>query len=214
MGVSEAPGRFFLALIKRDKNPGLRGCDNWGGQIFTYSCSAQLISFEIDFFYSLWTWIYEYLPPPPPNYRYSGASGECLHGLLAFLQKDGKFWICNKNNPNGVVNSFALIKIASCRKRLLQCGERMDQFIRCVILTKDQQEWNSSKTLVNWTLEGSFLFVATARTHVISGSGVTDMSYQNQSAETDWMLAYGKSKFWRTAAQTIEKSRAIFLNGN
>jgi hypothetical protein len=150
----------------------------------------------------------------PPNYRYSGASGECLHGFPAFLQKDGKFWLCNKNNPNGVVDSSALIKIASCTKRLLQCGEQMDQFIRCVILTKDQQEWKSSKTLVNWTLEGRFLFVATARTHVISGSGVTDMSYQNQSAETDWMLAYGKSKFWRTAAQTIEKSRAFFLNGN
>jgi hypothetical protein len=32
-------------------------------QIFIYSCSAQLISFEIDCFYSLWTRIYEYLPP-------------------------------------------------------------------------------------------------------------------------------------------------------
>jgi hypothetical protein len=50
-----------------------RNIDNWGGgQIFIYSCSAQLISFEIDCFNSLWTRIYEYLPPP--NYRYSGAS--------------------------------------------------------------------------------------------------------------------------------------------
>jgi hypothetical protein len=31
-----------------------RNIDNWGGgQIFIYSCSAQLISFEIDCFYSL-----------------------------------------------------------------------------------------------------------------------------------------------------------------
>ena len=37
-----------------------------GGQIFVYSCSAQLISFEIDYFYSLRRRVYEYLPPPPP----------------------------------------------------------------------------------------------------------------------------------------------------
>ena len=27
--------------------------DNWGGMIFIYSCSAQLISFEIDCFYGV-----------------------------------------------------------------------------------------------------------------------------------------------------------------
>ena len=37
-----------------------------GRQIFVYSCSAQLISFEIDWFYSLRRRVYEYLPPPPP----------------------------------------------------------------------------------------------------------------------------------------------------
>ena len=40
-----------------------------GGQIFRYSCSAQLISFEIDCFYGLVTRIYEYLPAPPPPFR-------------------------------------------------------------------------------------------------------------------------------------------------
>ena len=43
--------------------------DNWGGVIFMYSGSAQLISFEINGFYGVWTRIYEYHPPPPPNYR-------------------------------------------------------------------------------------------------------------------------------------------------
>ena len=33
-----------------------------------YSCSAQLVSFEIDCFYGLRTRIYEYVPP---NYRAS-----------------------------------------------------------------------------------------------------------------------------------------------
>ena len=37
-----------------------------GGQIFVYSCSAQLISFEMDWFYSLRRRVYEYLPLPPP----------------------------------------------------------------------------------------------------------------------------------------------------
>jgi hypothetical protein len=36
-------------------------------KLFIYSCSALLISFESDCFYSMWTWIYEYAPPPP-NY--------------------------------------------------------------------------------------------------------------------------------------------------
>jgi hypothetical protein len=40
-----------------------------GGQIFIYSCSARLISFEIDCFYSLWTRIYEYLPPQLSIFR-------------------------------------------------------------------------------------------------------------------------------------------------
>ena len=42
--------------------------DNWGGgggHIFIYSCSAQLVAFEIDCFYGLRTRIYEYVPPPP-----------------------------------------------------------------------------------------------------------------------------------------------------
>ena len=38
------------------------------GQIFLYSCSAQLISFEINCFYGLLTRIYEYLPVPR-NFR-------------------------------------------------------------------------------------------------------------------------------------------------
>ena len=36
-----------------------------GGHIFIHSCSAQLVSFEIDCFYGLRTRIYEYMPPPP-----------------------------------------------------------------------------------------------------------------------------------------------------
>ena len=36
--------------------------DNWR-QMFIYSCFSQLISFEIDCFYGLWTLIYEYDPP-------------------------------------------------------------------------------------------------------------------------------------------------------
>ena len=36
-----------------------------GGLIFIYSGSAQLVSFEINCFYGLWTRIYEYQPPPP-----------------------------------------------------------------------------------------------------------------------------------------------------
>jgi hypothetical protein len=35
-----------------------------GGAIFIYFCSALSISSEIDCFYSLWTWIYEYASPP------------------------------------------------------------------------------------------------------------------------------------------------------
>jgi hypothetical protein len=47
-----------------------RNIDNWGGgQIFIYSCSAQLISFETDCFYSLRTRIYEYLPPQLSIFR-------------------------------------------------------------------------------------------------------------------------------------------------
>ena len=42
-------------------NQGCRG----GGLIFIYSGSAQLISFERNCFYGLWTRIYEYQPPPP-----------------------------------------------------------------------------------------------------------------------------------------------------
>jgi hypothetical protein len=54
-----------------------------GGQIFIYSCSAQLISFEIDCFYSLWTRIYEYLPR---NYRYSGASVQRLLEFTSYTK--------------------------------------------------------------------------------------------------------------------------------
>ena len=65
--------------------------NNWGGggHIFIYSCSAQLISFEIDCFHGLWTRIYEYVPPP--NYRvcYATASNECnLHNRLTIPWRD------------------------------------------------------------------------------------------------------------------------------
>ena len=50
-----------------------------GGQIFIYSCSAQLISFEIDCFYGLVTRICEYLPaPPPPNFRARNDSADIV----------------------------------------------------------------------------------------------------------------------------------------
>ena len=41
--------------------------DNWGGGglIFIHLGSAQLISFEINCFYGVWTQIYEYQPHPP-----------------------------------------------------------------------------------------------------------------------------------------------------
>jgi hypothetical protein len=44
-----------------------------GGQIFIYSCSAQLIYFEIDYFTVC---EHEYMNICPRNYRYSGASEE------------------------------------------------------------------------------------------------------------------------------------------
>ena len=37
--------------------------DNWGGHIFIYSCSVQLVSFEIDCFYGLQ---HEYMNICPP----------------------------------------------------------------------------------------------------------------------------------------------------
>jgi hypothetical protein len=49
-----------------------------------------------------------------------------------FLPKMENFGFATKIIPR-VVNSFALIKTARCSKRLCQCGERMDRFIRCVI---------------------------------------------------------------------------------
>jgi hypothetical protein len=52
------------------------------------------------------------------------------------LQKMENLGFATKKTPR-VVNSFALIKTARCTKRLCQCGERVDQFIRCVILTTD-----------------------------------------------------------------------------
>jgi hypothetical protein len=66
-------------------------------------------------------------------------------------------------------------------------------------------------------LEGRFLFVATARIRASSGSGVTDTSFQNRNADTDRMLAYGKSKkekikaAFSSVVQMIEKSRADFF---
>ena len=39
--------------------------DSWGGAQFIYSCSAQLVSFEIDCFYGLRTQIYMNMCPPP-----------------------------------------------------------------------------------------------------------------------------------------------------
>ena len=53
-----------------------------------------------------------------------------------FLQKMENFGFATKITPR-VVNCFALIKTARCMKRLCQYGERMDRFIRCVILIKD-----------------------------------------------------------------------------
>ena len=35
--------------------------------LLIYSCSALVISFESDCFYCMWTWIYECVPPPPPQ---------------------------------------------------------------------------------------------------------------------------------------------------
>ena len=50
---------------RMDAKQGRSQLDNWGGGglIFIYSGSAQLISFEINCFYGLWTRIYEYQPP-------------------------------------------------------------------------------------------------------------------------------------------------------
>ena len=49
--------------------------DNWVGA-HIHSCSAQLVSFEIDCFYGLRKRIYEYVPPPP-NYRASYGPDLC-----------------------------------------------------------------------------------------------------------------------------------------
>ena len=50
--------------------------DNWGGggggRIFIYVRSAKLTSFEIDYFYSLWTQIMNICPL---SYRSAGATG-------------------------------------------------------------------------------------------------------------------------------------------
>ena len=59
-----------------------------GGQIFIYSCSAQLISFEIDCFYSLWTRIYEYLPPQLSIFRrlwYYECFEWCLYQVVFYF---------------------------------------------------------------------------------------------------------------------------------
>ena len=56
----------------------IMGGGGGGGGIFIYLCFARRISFESDCFYGMWTWIYEYTPPPPlshlrpclPGFRY------------------------------------------------------------------------------------------------------------------------------------------------
>ena len=55
------------------------------GLVFKYSCSALLISFEIDCFQGLWTRVNEY---EPPNYRPSAATvGLVLHLGLGTVGK-------------------------------------------------------------------------------------------------------------------------------
>ena len=56
-----------------------------GGDIFIYSCSAQLISFEINCFYGLQTRIYGYVDPPLIE---SGYATE-----LSSINKDSLVWI-------------------------------------------------------------------------------------------------------------------------
>ena len=73
--------------------PGSSG-DIWGricgrsiggrGNIFIYSCYAQLISFENDCFYSLWTRIYEYVPSPPQLSIFCGSWFEGSRGIFMF----------------------------------------------------------------------------------------------------------------------------------
>jgi hypothetical protein len=79
------------------------------------------------------------------KYRASNSIIAVIHsnGVFAWiasrprlLQKMENLGFATKNTPR-VVHSFALIKTARCTKRLCQCGEGMDQFIRCVILPKD-----------------------------------------------------------------------------
>ena len=53
-----------LDLIFGKSRPVASSIIEGGGHIFIYSCSAQLLSFEIDCFYGLRTRIYEYVPPP------------------------------------------------------------------------------------------------------------------------------------------------------
>ena len=66
--------------------------DNWGGMIFIYSYSAQLISFEIDCFYGVWTRIYEYQPPPPIiELIRRGRGGQGGH-VLPYRQDPSENW--------------------------------------------------------------------------------------------------------------------------
>jgi hypothetical protein len=74
---TNTPSTFTPNLNEEGSNEANRGAGisiiGGGGQIFIYSCSAQLISFEIDCFTVC---DHEYMNIcPPPNYRYSGASG-------------------------------------------------------------------------------------------------------------------------------------------
>ena len=50
LGVSVSRNRFIYEMLYQVRSK----LDNWGGGlIFIYSCSAQLISFEIDCFYGV-----------------------------------------------------------------------------------------------------------------------------------------------------------------
>ena len=76
------------------------------GYICIYSCSAQLVSFEIDCFYGLRTRIYEYVLPPIIELA-TGLVRELRQNYVHTLQ----FHFCAKsvplNLPNTILDNFA-----------------------------------------------------------------------------------------------------------
>ena len=93
-----------------------RGCrrsiSGGGGHIFMYSCCASLISFEIDCFYSLWTRVYEYVPPSP---QLSIFCGPCLPNI-----------VCIAYTARNTTDLLQVVELVDCTS-LLQVANKFQQ---------------------------------------------------------------------------------------